>query len=261
MQEPDADRPARPALRRDRRERSGRDAGGDATGARLKVGSLFGAAAPSPVASGEQDGEAPTLLVVCTGNICRSPLGELLLRDRLAPLGVHVHSAGTHALVGFAMQTQSQRIALEHGVSPQDAASHRARQVTEPMLRRADLTLTMTRSQRRGVVEKAPRALRRAFPVREFAALAELVPDVDLREAAEAAVAATGADTLRTRLAGAISCVSARRGLVPLDTDADDVIDPYRRPADVYDESAAQLLPAIDEVIRVVSAVLPAPRS
>jgi protein-tyrosine phosphatase len=127
------------------------------------------------------------------------------------------------------------------------------------MLLRADLTLTMTRAQRTGVVQNSPRALRRAFPVREFAALAELVPDEELRESARAAVAASGTDTLRTRLAGAISCVSARRGLVPLGTDADDVIDPYRRPAEVYDESAAQLLPAIDTVIRVVSAVLPDP--
>ena len=97
--------------------------------------------------------------------------------------------------------------------------------------------------------------------MREFPPLSELVSDGELREAADAADAAVGGDTLRTRLAGAISCVSARRGLVPLGTDADDVIDPYRRSAEVYDESAAQLLPAIDEVVRVVSAVLPAPRS
>ena len=41
-----------------------------------------------------------SILVVCTGNICRSPVGEGLLRHRLTPRRIAVSSAGTHAVVG-----------------------------------------------------------------------------------------------------------------------------------------------------------------
>ena len=43
------------------------------------------------------------VLTVCTGNVCRSPLAEALLRERLAPLDIRVRSAGTRALIGSAM--------------------------------------------------------------------------------------------------------------------------------------------------------------
>ncbi|STJ59829.1 phosphotyrosine-protein phosphatase [Escherichia coli] len=48
-----------------------------------------------------------SILVVCTGNICRSPIGERLLRKRLP--GVKVKSAGVHGLVKHPADADSGR--------------------------------------------------------------------------------------------------------------------------------------------------------
>ncbi len=55
-----------------------------------------------------------TILVVCTGNICRSPIGEHLLRGLLS--NKIVDSAGTNALVGHAADPSASKIASRHGL-------------------------------------------------------------------------------------------------------------------------------------------------
>ncbi len=86
------------------------------------------------------------LLLVCTGNSCRSPLAEVMLRARLADhptlSGVHVHSAGTAAWEGAPASEGSFLIALERGL---DLSGHRARQLSPGLLGQADLILTMSR--------------------------------------------------------------------------------------------------------------------
>jgi protein-tyrosine phosphatase len=189
------------------------------------------------------------ILTVCTGNICRSPLAEQLLRLRLAPLPVVVRSAGTYDLEGEPMTPESARLAAGLGVPAEDSASHRSHHLTERDLVSPDLVLTMTRAHRRAVVELAPARVRTAFTVREFARLASAVPEGELRAAAEAA----GPDA-RERVRAAAHTVAAYRGIAqPLDDLADDdVIDPFRQSWQTYELSAAQLDPAIDEVVRVV---------
>ncbi|MFV4774121.1 protein-tyrosine-phosphatase Etp, partial [Escherichia coli] len=56
-----------------------------------------------------------SILVVCTGNICRSPIGERLLRKRLP--GVKVKSAGVHGLVKHPADATAADVAANHGVS------------------------------------------------------------------------------------------------------------------------------------------------
>ena len=65
------------------------------------------------------------ILVVCTGNICRSPTGEYCLKKELGP-EFEVMSAGLGALVDHPAHELSQKIALEHGI---DMSAHRARQI------------------------------------------------------------------------------------------------------------------------------------
>lgn len=201
--------------------------------------------APAPAAAGG------TIMTVCTGNICRSPLGEVLLRRALRDVGVRVHSAGTHALVGHEMTAESQQLALANGADAGDVAAHRARLLTEGLLTETDLVLAMAREHRSFSVQLSPAVLHRTFTVREFARLAASLSDDDVRRGVVTAGSDAGA---RLRALGRL--VGGQRGMVPPDPDNDDVIDPYRRSQQTYELSASQLVPAIDEVQRVVHAAL-----
>ena len=198
------------------------------------------------------DAGAPVILTVCTGNICRSPQAEVLLRARLRDLDVRVHSAGTRALVDREMDPTAQELALHHDASPDDVAAHRARWLQEPLADDADLVLAMSREHRTAAVELSPRHLRHTFTVREFARLASSLSDEEIRRAADAA-----GSTPRERLAAAVVLVSGQRGLTaPAAPQDDDVVDPYRREREVYVESAEQLAPAVDATARVVRVAL-----
>ncbi|WOQ69206.1 low molecular weight phosphatase family protein [Microbacterium limosum] len=191
------------------------------------------------------------LLTVCTGNVARSPLAEVLLRARLRGLGIRVTSAGTRALIGHPMTLEAQVLAEAAGARAADAEAHRARLLTERELAAPALVLAMAREHRRAAVELAPLKLRSTFTVREFARLAATVPDDALVAALE------GLHDPSDRLRAALSLVSAARSASapPDDPEDDDVVDPYRRSHRTYDLAAAQLTPAIDEVARVLRIV------
>ncbi|MDR6867265.1 protein-tyrosine phosphatase [Microbacterium resistens] len=193
----------------------------------------------------DKEPQQPTILTVCTGNICRSPLAATLLATRLSDLDIRVASAGTQALVGHGMPEPAQRIALAAGADPVLVSDHEARLLTEQRLG-ADLVLGMTAEHRTFAVHLAPSGLRRTFALREFARLARTLSDEELQRAA----AAAGSDP-RTRLTAVVTTVADRRGTAPATGD-EDIVDPYRQPFSVYEESAAQLVPALDEVERVV---------
>lgn len=169
------------------------------------------------------------ILVVCLGNVCRSPLAERLLRlrfDQMLGAGspdVEVTSAGVRALVGSAMDELSAAELERLGGQTDGFAS---RQVTGAMAGSADLVLTATRSQRSRVLEEAPRALKRTFTLREFAAI-------------------SASPALRTRpLAGPVELVSRAaswRGAAQVDDY--DVPDPIGR-TPVFHRSVADLLDA-----------------
>jgi protein-tyrosine phosphatase len=113
------------------------------------------------------------VLVVCEGNLCRSPLAERLLTSRLAGSEVRVASAGVHAVVGAPMDASA---AAELARLGGDPTEFEARQLTTPMANAADLVLTATRAIRGHVVATAPAALKRTFTLLELAALLEAHP-------------------------------------------------------------------------------------
>jgi protein-tyrosine phosphatase len=85
------------------------------------------------------------VLVVCTGNTCRSPMAEGLLRARFAELGVdaEIRSAGTFAVIGGAAQPHAVATAARAGL---DISGHVARQLDEELVAWADTVLCMARS-------------------------------------------------------------------------------------------------------------------
>ena len=83
------------------------------------------------------------ILMVCTGNICRSPMAEGLLRHLLPPslaTDITVQSAGTHGLHGNRAESFAVNAAAEYGA---DISDHRARVLSPSMVRSADLVLAM----------------------------------------------------------------------------------------------------------------------
>ena len=94
------------------------------------------------------------VLVVCIGNICRSPMAEALLKAR-TPAGVHVHSAGIGALVGEAADPISVQLMQDRGI---DITAHRARQLTTEMVRQAELILVMEATHMQDIHASTPTA-------------------------------------------------------------------------------------------------------
>jgi protein-tyrosine phosphatase len=90
-----------------------------------------------------------TLLVVCEGNLCRSPMGEAILRKSLP--GVRVGSAGIGALVGSPPAPYAQDVMRERGF---DISTHRATQLSAAECKRADLILVMEQEQKRHLEQR-----------------------------------------------------------------------------------------------------------
>jgi protein-tyrosine phosphatase len=191
------------------------------------------------------------IFAVCTGNICRSPLAEQLLRARLADYPIAVESAGTRGRPA-AMTPDAKRLAEMYGALAGDADEHRARYLTERMLASQDLILGMARDHRRSIVELVPAKVQVTFTLRELARLAQAADPSELE------AAAVGPDA-KTRLRGILRHLSSLRGRVtpPADAADDDVVDPFGRSWNTYQLSAAQLVPAVDEVARIVELARP----
>jgi protein-tyrosine phosphatase len=177
-----------------------------------------------------------SILVVCTGNVCRSPAAERLLRQRLGPT-VTVESAGTFGLVGEPIAAAMAELLVERGV---DIDGFAARRLSTVLIQQADLVLAVTRAHRTFVVESWPKVVRRAFTLREFA---RLLSGIDR--------AALPAGTPADRLRAAVPLAAAQRGRWRVPSSEDDVLDPYRRSRHVYEASLAQILPAVEAVAQV----------
>jgi protein-tyrosine phosphatase len=99
----------------------------------------------------------PLLLFVCSGNICRSPMGAVLAADAAARDGfdIRVASLGTMALVGERAEADAHRAVAEIGLS---LAAHRARQANRKAVLEATLTVAATRMHRAWLRAQAPDA-------------------------------------------------------------------------------------------------------
>lgn len=103
------------------------------------------------------------ILIVCTGNTCRSPMAEVIFHNVLAekfpeiaasrPPAYRIASAGLSAFPGGAASSEAVSVMSQRGL---DLSDHQSRSVTEHALYYADLVLTMTNSHRHAILDRFP---------------------------------------------------------------------------------------------------------
>ncbi|WP_206445657.1 arsenate reductase/protein-tyrosine-phosphatase family protein [Agrococcus sp. KRD186] len=182
------------------------------------------------------------ILTVCSGNLCRSPQAEQLLRARIAAAfgrsaipALAVASAGTKARDGDPMDKHAAAEAVRLGVA--DSLDHRARRIVEQYVAEADLILGMAREHRGAAASLVPSANRRVFTLVEFARIVEALASgsgVDIE------VTPLGADGFAAFMRRVVAAAVTARGLMPVPEDPLelDVEDPYRLEPEVYRRSA-----------------------
>jgi protein-tyrosine phosphatase len=176
-----------------------------------------------------------TFLFVCTGNICRSPLADLIMTDRSRRLlggAVSVRSAGIAA--GRYLSPETIETAIEKGL---DAETLRPTQLTAEMLREADLIVTMTRDHAAEVLDLAPEVAEKTFTLKELSTLLASSP-------------ASEASTQRDGVVARIAELHRRRASGPVAGAIEDVRDPLGLPMEVYREVAADIEAGVDDLVR-----------
>lgn len=170
------------------------------------------------------------VLVICTGNICRSPIAEGLLRSalhgRFGADAPSVDSAGTQGWEGSGAQPGSVAAAAEREI---DISGHVARLLTPQMIREADLVLAMAGEHRTFVEEVDPGALARTFTLKELVRLLDALPPAASRSAA---------GSMADRVADANEL---RRGGFAGNPHDQDVADPLGQPHELYRAIAWEL--------------------
>lgn len=177
-------------------------------------------------------------------------MAEIYFREGLRGQGeFDVASAGTGALVGKQMDPGSQEIVLGKDLTLDPIPI--ARQLTSDLVDNADLILCMDRGHRTWVLERFPRVKRRTFTIYELAVLIRKTSESDLR----ADLSRNNFRDSSEMLAAGITSVRLSRGaLGPSDLGrAEDIVDPYGLPAEVFKAMDLHLAPCCETVIEFLN--------
>ncbi|WP_405216953.1 low molecular weight phosphatase family protein [Agrococcus sp. Ld7] len=197
------------------------------------------------------------ILAVCTGNICRSPQVEHLLRDRLPsalpgadPTAIEFASAGTQAVVDAPIEPQAAAEAARLGVESTD--EHRARQLEATQIERADLVIALAAEHRGNIVRLLPAANHRTFTLIELTRVVEALAEGGRVQPPEP----LGDDGVAAFLQRVVEAAAAARGLLPIAATKDiDVPDPYGRSDKLYRRSADAVAEHVDRLVAAIGAL------
>lgn len=175
-----------------------------------------------------------SILAVCTANICRSPMIELLLRKQLDPEKFSVGSAGVH---GWNRAPVDSMVTLELARFGVRAAGFQSRALNDQLINEADLILAATRDHRAHILGRSPDALRKTFTLLEFAALMDGVTSEPTTIVASPTTLVEESFKRRSQ---------ARKDL--------DLSDPYRQGPDVHRAVAEKVRDAVSAIARQLAA-------
>ena len=187
------------------------------------------------------------MLMVCTGNIGRSPMMErLMLRElsaRRVDDVVSVSSAGTMGQVGQTMEPGATKALTDRGA---DATNFTATPLTPQVIASSDLVLVATREHRSEVVNMLPGAVRRTFTLHELARVVQSAPPIPGADSVDVEVR-----ELPRRMRDAVAWAGQVRGSVPRPQpeDLDDLADPLGAPDQVYRERALAIAVSVEWIV------------
>jgi glycine hydroxymethyltransferase len=183
-----------------------------------------------------------SVLLICTGNICRSPMAEGMLRDRLEQLGIEGISVGSSGVAGLDRSPavgEAIRAVAELGV---DISDHVARRFHTEHATDSDLVITMTEEQSAIVNRLAPRAADRTFTLKELVSL--------LDHMQPAAPGADGQASSRARLRAVVEQASELRAARAVERPADiDIADPLGLGLEAFRAVAWELEQLTDRLV------------
>lgn len=183
--------------------------------------------------------EVAEVLVVCTANICRSPLAMAMLEraahQRLgADAPVWVKSSGVHAMEGHPATEESRRQADLRGL---DLASHRGSVTTPDEVASADLVLVMSERHRALLAGMHPAGTRWTFTLPEFARLCGALKPVE-----------DPTMPPRERIRFVVRLAHGSRAYVSRPDGPEDVADPYGGPRRGYEVMATEIARHVDAI-------------
>nr|WP_272898768.1 low molecular weight protein arginine phosphatase [Paenibacillus sp. MMS18-CY102] len=182
-------------------------------------------------------------MFVCTGNTCRSPMAEAIMRDRAASrsISLEIRSAGVSTVDGLpisahAAETLKRKRVAHEGVS---------RALGKPSVEWADLILTMTSAHKRSLIARFPEALEKTHTLMEYTAL-NANTAADLEELERLYTEWQMKQALGQQMAAA-----ERTRMLELEKRIPnfDVADPFGGPLPVYESCAAEIEAAVDKLL------------
>lgn len=165
------------------------------------------------------------VLFVCTGNICRSPMGELMFPLFFHDDSITTDSAGVQGLIDNPIDPSSARLMQQDCI---DASTFRSKRLTPQLAMSSDLVLCFTEHQRKKIVELAPRMRSSTFLLTDFADLCDYCAKNGLIEG----------DMLEDRLDSVLTNASLVRPMLP---PAHDIDDPYRKEFPAFETAHQQI--------------------
>ena len=168
------------------------------------------------------------VLVVCTGNICRSPMAQQMLQQLLHAAGLQdkfeLVSAGTNPQLGSALHPQTAQSMQALGFEPQP---HLPQHLTKEQIEASQLVLSATIEHRGQVAQLLPSANAKNFTLLEFARLSEFLMTDEFESERKA-----------LSIAEKLQLANRLRGYAPPALQEESIVDPWGQDRDVFTEVA-----------------------